>query len=30
MPHKKMRNNAKKMDAADIAPAAAFYGAQAK
>jgi cytochrome subunit of sulfide dehydrogenase len=30
MPHKKMRNNAKKMDAADVAPAAAFYGAQAK
>jgi sulfide dehydrogenase cytochrome subunit len=30
MPHKKMRNNAKKMDAADIAAAAKFYGAQAK
>jgi cytochrome subunit of sulfide dehydrogenase len=30
MPHKKMRNNAKKMDAADVAAAAAFYGAQAK
>lgn len=30
MPHRKMRNNAKKMDANDVAAAAAFYGAQAK
>lgn len=30
MPHKKMRNNAKKMDADDVAAAARFYGAQAK
>ncbi len=30
MPHKKMRNNAKKLDEADVAAAAAFYGAQAK
>ncbi len=30
MPHKKMRNNAKKLDEADVAAAAAYYGAQAK
>lgn len=30
MPHKKMRNNAKKMDEADVAAAAKFYAAQPK
>lgn len=30
MPHKKMRSNAKKMDEADVAAVAKFYGAQAK
>jgi sulfide dehydrogenase cytochrome subunit len=30
MPHKKMRNNAKKMEEADLAAASQYYGAQAK
>jgi sulfide dehydrogenase cytochrome subunit len=30
MPHKKMRNNAKKMEEADVGAAAKFYGAQSK
>jgi sulfide dehydrogenase cytochrome subunit len=30
MPHKKMRNNAKKMDEADVSVAAHFYAAQSK
>jgi sulfide dehydrogenase cytochrome subunit len=30
MPHKKMRNNAKKMEEADVSAAAKYYGSQAK
>lgn len=30
MPHKKMRNNARKMDEADVAAATQYFGAQAK
>jgi len=30
MPHKKMRNNAKKLDEADVAAIAQYYAAQPK